>query len=344
MPPQDDRDLISNLLQNPTIFTPGLIYRNDDPNFGVARNVVYNHAYGLTATTLDSYINSMTLNHYWKNLVLGEIKTARALDDDGNVLYEVVYSEVVDDMVNNDGESVDKQVVLAFPIIDEDSTEIDLVYPNSLQNMRDQVIDVVGQVSNVLPRWMLSTQVNGQILGFTRAWVIAYTNPGQSGQIAYNIQTQFGPQLNLVDFKADRYELDNFLTKNWDRGGQHWTPQPPTLTTFDMSRRLATWINNYLETTTWEDNLSGLSTWTYGTPPGTTFDGGSMQFIAPVDMYSNNNTTEYNKYLLFPKYNIIDSLPQVGNTTLLVHWINDYSEFVNWVNDNTETVNWVATS
>jgi hypothetical protein len=69
-----------------------------------------------------------------------------------------------------------------------------------------------------------------------------------------------------------------------------------------------------------------------------------MQFIAPVDMYSNNNTTEYNKYLLFPKYNIIDSLPQVGNTTLLVHWINDYSEFVNWVNDNTETVNWVATS
>lgn len=344
MPPQDDRDLISSLLQNPTIFTPSLIYRNDDPNFGVARNVVYNHAYGLTATTIDNYINSMNLNHYWKNLVLGEIKTARALDDDGNVIYEVVYSEVVDDLVNNDGESVDKQVVLAFPITDDDSTEIDLVYPNSLQNMRDQVIDSVGQVSNVLPRWMLSTQANGQILGFTRAWVIAYTNPGQSGQIAYNIQTQFGQQLNLVDFKADRYEMDNFLTKNWDRSGQHWIPQPPTLTTFDMSRSLATWINNYLELTTWEDNLSGLSNWTYGTPPGTTFDGGSMQFIAPVDMYSNTNTTEYNKYLLFPKYNIIDNLPQVGTTTLLVHWINDYSEFVGWVNDNDETVNWVAIS
>jgi len=305
MPPQDDRALLSSLLQNPTIFTPSLIYRNDDPNFGVARNVIYEHAYGLSAATYDDYVASLSLNHYWKNLVLGEIKTARALDDSGNVIYEVVYSEVVDDLVNNDGVSVGKQVVLPFPINANDSTEIDSVYPNSLQNMRDQVIDVVGQVSNMLPRWMLSTQANGQILGFTRAWVIAYTDPGQSGQIAYNIQTQFGTQLNLVDFKADRYELDNFLTKNWDRAGQHWIPQPPTLTTFDYSHALAAWINNFFVLTTWEDNFNTLATWTYGTPPGTTFDGGSLQFTAPVDMYSNNNTTEYDKYLLFPKINIL---------------------------------------
>jgi len=376
MPPQDDRDLLASLLQNPTIFTPSLIYRDDDPNFGVAHNVVYNHAYGLTAATYDDYVASLNLNHYWKNLVLGEIKTAQALDDAGNVIYEVVYSEVIDNLVNNDGTSVDKQVVLAFPINANDSTEIDSVYPNSLQNMRDQVIDVVGQISNVLPRWMLSRQPNGRVLGFTPAWVIAYTKPGQSGQIAYNIQTQFGTQLNLVDFKADRYEVDNFLTKNWNRAEQHWgyydipqVPFPPSLTTFDFiglppfdltisyavgdiviyqtvifepapnddipayrtnrlyvctqattpgipptnssywtegGNNLATWINNSLQLTYWEDNLDTLATWTYATPPGTTFDGGSLQFTAPVDMYSNNNTTEYDKYLLFPKINILE--------------------------------------
>ena len=306
MPPQNDRDSLSSLLQNPTIFPPALIYRNDDPNFGVARNVVYNHAYGLTAATLDDYVASLNLNHYWKNLVLGEIKTARALDDNGNVIYEVVYSEVVDNLVNNDDVSVGKEVVLAFPIDPNTLGEIDAVYPNSLVDMRTQVIDVVGQVSNVLPRWMLSTQADGRVLGFTPAWVIAYTNPGESGQIAYNIQTQFTSQLNLVDFKVDRYELDNFLTKNWDRAGQHWMPQPPTLTTFDYSHALATWINDYMDLTTWEDNYNTLATWTYGTPPGTTFDGGSLQFIAPVDMYSNNNTTEYDKYLVFPKRNILE--------------------------------------
>jgi hypothetical protein len=35
----------------------------------------------------------------------------------------------------------------------------------------------------------------------------------------------------------------------------------------------------------------------------TRFDGGSMQFIAPVDMYSN--TQEYDKYLVFPRRNIL---------------------------------------
>ena len=313
MPPQNDRDLLSSLLQNPTIFNPELIYRNDDPNFGVASRVVYNHAYGLTAATYDDYVASMNLNHYWKNLVLGEIKTAQARDDLGNVIYEVIYSEVIDDLVNNSGVSVDKQVVLPFPINANTVDEIDSVYPNSLQNMRDQVIDVVGQVSNVLPRWMLSRQADGSVLGFTRAWVIAYTKPGQSGQIAYNIATQFGTQLNLVDFEADRYEVDNFLTKNWNREEQHWgyagdpvTPYPPSLTTFDYSHALATWINDYLELTTWEDDYHTLATWTYGTPPGTTFDGNSLLFTAPVDMYSNNNTTEYDKYLVFPKRNILE--------------------------------------
>ena len=384
MPPQDDRDLLSSLLQNPTIFTPSLIYRADDPNFGVARQVIYNHAYGLTAVTLDDYVASLNLNHYWKNLVLGEIKTAQALDDEGNVIYEVVYSEVVDNLVNNDNVSVDKQVVLAFPIDVNTPDQIDSVYPNSLQNMRDQVIDVVGQVSNVLPRWMLSYQANGRVLGFTPAWVIAYTNPGQSGQIAYNIQTQFGQHLNLVDFKADRYELDNLLTKNWNREQQQWIPQPPSLTTFDYGTvNIISWISQEIEyyaisrisgdgsqatvsffpvpstvpftpgqvvnifgvipdvyngdvTVTsctrfgftfassstvntgrtgtvrtksaiveWDNNDDVTVEWisNYNGEP-TIFDGNSLQFIAPVDMYSNTN--EYDKYLIFPKRNILE--------------------------------------
>ena len=35
------------------------VYRADDPNFGVAQNVVYDHAYGLTASSLDLYVQSL---------------------------------------------------------------------------------------------------------------------------------------------------------------------------------------------------------------------------------------------------------------------------------------------
>ena len=216
MPPQADRDLINQLIQNQDIIPVDLVYRSDDPNFGVAKNVIYNHAYGLTAATYADYVSSLVINHYWKNLVLGSIKTARALDDAGNVIYEVVYSEVIDNLVNDAGQSVSKSVTLPYPINQFDSTEINTVYPNSLINMRTQVIDTVGQISKLLPRWMLSKQTNGQVLGFTPAWVIAYCKPGKSGQVAYNISQQFGEKLNLIDFEVDRYELDRLLTHNWD--------------------------------------------------------------------------------------------------------------------------------
>jgi hypothetical protein len=317
MPPQNDRDLLSSLLQNNNIFPPDLIYRSDDPNFGVARQVIYNHAFGLTAATLDDYVASMNLNHYWKLLTLGEIKTARALDDEGNVVYEVVYSQVIDNMVNNEGISVSKQVVTPY-VIDVDGSPTQVVYPNSLQNMRDQVIDQIGQISNVLPRWMLSRQADGTTLGFTPAWVLAYTKPGQSGQIVYNIQTQFLSSLNLVDFKADRYELDNYLTHNWDREDQHWIPDPPTLTTFDITGILVQWVNNINQIVQWYNNNYDLGEpdflveWGTATPPGTIFDGGSLQFIDPVDMYPPGDayTTRniYDKYLLYPKSNIIQEI------------------------------------
>ena len=117
MPPVPDRQLIGSLLENRSIFTPSLIYRPDDYNFGVSSNVTYYHAYGLNAVSLNYYIESLQLNHYWKNLTLGKIKTAQALDPvTGKVIYEVVYSEVVDNLVNNNGVSVGKEVVLPYAI------------------------------------------------------------------------------------------------------------------------------------------------------------------------------------------------------------------------------------
>jgi len=435
MPPASDRSLIQNLVQNSIIFPPSLIYRNDDTNFGVANQVVYHHAYGLSADTVDTYISALQLNHYWKNLILGEIKTAQAVDPvTGNVIYEVVYSEIIDTLVNNEGVSVGKEVVLPYLI---ENQTIDVVYPNSLENMRDQVIDVVGQESDILPLWMQSVQTDGNVLGFTPAWVIAYTLPGKSGQIQYNIQSQFGIQLNQVDFQADRYELDRALTVNWDAEDQQWIPTPPESTTFDINyhynlilnssgngyavgNQIRITGNNLNGSTPLNDvlitvntvsntgniisafyegtanlfaygntysNVSGINVtgsgtganWTVIPVPGkgetvpaatqwlnnnntgvgwinngglpvvftpggtiifdTTFDGGSLTFSSPADVYTN--TDAYNKYLLFPKYDILNPLPEFGGTE--VYWINNYDEFIQWNNNSSDPVAWIGT-
>ena len=312
MPPQSDRNFINSLLQDNTAIPIELLYRADDPNFGRATQVVYDHAFGLTAATYVDYVSSLYLNHYWKNLVLGEIKTARALDPvTGLVLYEVVYSQVVDDLLNAQGQSVSKEVVIPYPIDPNTPEEIDTVYPNSLTNMRNQVIDVVGQISNLLPLWMLSKQSDGRILGFTPAWVIAYVQPGQSGQIAYNIRTQFGTRLNLVDFEVDRYELDRALTNNWNPTSEQWQPQPPAETTFDRSPG-----------------------------PQTLFDGGSLRFITPVDIYLDSNTQDYDKYLLFPRRNIISPVVPIVPSSV-VTWTNDSGNTVAWTNDDDNSIAWI---
>ena len=234
LPPVNDRVLLDELLTDQEIFVPEYIYRPDDANFGVSTTVKYEHAYGLAPETIDTYVASLYLNHYWKNLILGSIETAQALDADGNIVYEVVYSKIIDGLTNSQGQSVSKIVNLPYAIIDpnDNSSELTQVYPNSLVNMRDQVIDVVGQISTKLPLWMTSKQTNGRILGFTPAWVICYANPGRSKQISYYISEYFAQQLNSVDFKVDRYVLDRTLSKNWDTNTQQWTPKG-SLTTFD---------------------------------------------------------------------------------------------------------------
>lgn len=382
MPPANDRAVIAELLNNEEIFVPDYIYRIDDPYFGKSHRVIYQHAFGLAPDALETYVSSLYENHYWKNLVLGEINTAQAIDPiTGQVVYEVVYSRIIDDLVNATGASVSKIVNLPYAITDpaDGSTQLTQVYPNSLVNMRDQVIDVVGQISTKLPLWMTSKQTNGRVLGFTPAWVMCYTKPGRSRQIAYYVQTQFQGHLNAVDFKVDRYVLDRTLSQNWDTAIQNWTPES-SLTTFDYVphyevlgedssyQQIVTipvgnggtgyeigdqivvlgsqvgGVDVYNDITiTIQDvdsngqitivNVDGQAVITLavgtmfntisgtnliGTGSGatfdfivadsldgvsTTFDGASMQFEAPVDMY--DPTDRNDKYLVFPKANIL---------------------------------------
>jgi len=105
------------------------------------------------------------------------------------------------------------------------------LYPNSLNNMRQQIYDSIGRVntSNILPLWMTSLQENNTILGYTAAWVICYTQPGYSQTIANNIAAQWPYQLNEIDFEMDRFEVDRSKTYNYQGVNGSGVPQWATL-------------------------------------------------------------------------------------------------------------------
>lgn len=105
-----DRVYIDSLLNNDTIIPTNYLYRPNDQYFGKASSVIYEHAYGIYASDIAEYLSAVTRNHYWRNITLGELKTAVAKNDAGEIIYEVVYSEVIDNLVNPEGVSVSSSI------------------------------------------------------------------------------------------------------------------------------------------------------------------------------------------------------------------------------------------
>jgi hypothetical protein len=259
-PSISDRNLLASLLTNTSIIPTDYLYRPTDPYFGKSSNVVYEHAYGIYASDFEDYVAAVTKNHYWRQLTLGEIKTAVAKNDFGEIIYEVVYSEVIDNLINPAGQSVAKEIFWPrfIPLelgpyytseeniftsygLPDYYTSLTpgfarLLYPNSLPNMREQVGDVLGQEfnSNLLPKWMTSQQLNGSTTGFVPAWVICYTKPGFAEIVKNNINTMWTDvvgnpyRLNIINFKIDRFTVDKSTTFDYDNNlsPPAWTGLP----------------------------------------------------------------------------------------------------------------------
>lgn len=261
-PSLSDRELLSTLLDDPELIPEEYLYRPQDPFFGKAQSVIYEHAFGIFASDFEEYVAAVTKNHYWRQITLGELDTAVAKDDDGNVIYEVVYSKVIDNLVNPLGKSVSEEIFWPRfinlnlgpwytsitdlyasygPVDGQPSYYTSLspgfariLYPNSLENMRNRVGEELGQEFNfrLLPKWMTSQQANGSTLGYTPAWVIAYTRPGFADIIKSNIENNWKDPnlgdkhtLNTINFKIDRFTVDKSSTFNYDKN-----VSPPTWT------------------------------------------------------------------------------------------------------------------
>jgi hypothetical protein len=259
-PSVNDRNIINSLLTNDTLIPEEVLYRPNDQYFGKATSVIYEHAYGIYSSNIDEYLAAVTQNHYWRNITLGEIKTAVAKNDAGTPIYEVVYSEIIDNLINPAGISVSSSIYWPRPINLQlgpwytSSTSIytsyeknppvlgqeyytsltpgyaRTLYPNSLFNMRNRVAQVVGQEydSRLLPLWMTSQQANGGTLGYTQAWVICYTKPGFADIIKANIQNNWPYTLNQINFRIDRFSVDKSETYNYDKklNPPAWTGLP----------------------------------------------------------------------------------------------------------------------
>ncbi len=234
------RTIINTLLNSEQIIPPESLYRPDDVYFGKATDVKFIQSYGVTASSIASYINATQKNHYNRKLILGPPETAIARDENNNILYEVVYSPILDNLQIDQYISVSKSITWPEDIslnkgdwlvnntgvytsdnvdtVDLSPGSIRRVYPASLINMNTELASNIVQNTDqrILPKWMTSQQLNGNTIGFIRAWVICYTLPGLSQTIVDNISTMWAYKLSDIDFTVDRYLIDKSATYNWN--------------------------------------------------------------------------------------------------------------------------------
>ena len=227
MPAFDQRQIYNSIVSNTEIFNPNLIYRPNDPWFGVNKQIRMLFLTGLNAQDVLAYEQAIALNHWTKNYNFDSIKTAVVLDEFYNIKYELVYIDVIDPEENSAGLgapiSVDLSTQISNPYIANGITYPKVIYPNNSDNMITRLAQGVGYYDqSTLPSWMTSNQPDPAIpgkfsapLGFTKAIVLAYTIPGASKLIAYRLRNS-GINFNNVEFSVDRYQVDNYYTSNFN--------------------------------------------------------------------------------------------------------------------------------
>lgn len=250
-PGQIAKDLFLSITKNTDIIPARDVYRNGDPYFGRATDPRLLLLSGLAASPAEDYIAAMGINHYRKALKFGEPKLSKAYDENQNIIYEVLYYELVDNSETAAG-SVSKSINLVNKInrnitIDTSDVKLDstyytidgsgdrVVYPNSLINMRQQLMSTIGMsVREVLPKWMSNRQADGSIIGWKPVVIISYLKPGTGERALFNLKRRTDLDQKIISFDFDRYIWDNNLSKTYNADtGEYLTSAE---TTFDIEK------------------------------------------------------------------------------------------------------------
>lgn len=216
----------------------GMIYRADDPFFGIPKTLSFLAVPGLKADTPAAYVQAMAKYHMNKEINFGDLKTAVATDDNLNPIYEVLYVEVKEP---GNPQLTSNAVSRVYTDMAAISTSLS-VESNTLENMKQAMVSTIGyEYQGALPDWMINLQPDTKRpLGFIRAVVLGYANVGEVQKLkvafmrslvrgSFGFTTMFG-QFNFV---ADRYQWDRALSTNYNATTKRFLTSRET--TFDIS-------------------------------------------------------------------------------------------------------------
>jgi hypothetical protein len=189
------------------------LYRPLDTNFGVQKDMRMYLYHGIENIELRKYATAIQDNFYNKILYFGDIKVAYAQNRSGVVEYELVYIEMIDNLVTKQGRSVPDNVLI------NDS----IYYTNSIENMRAALANIevgdrkIARSEYYLPRYQQSVQSVGQAsLNYVMAVPICYASAGFGVIIKNKIQDS-GFDFKQLDFEIERMVVEKSIVNDQDQ-------------------------------------------------------------------------------------------------------------------------------
>lgn len=202
----ENRQKFSDFISDTGIFDPAVMYRANDPAFGVQLQPKVFLEYGLQTVYLNTYADILRKYFYQTLMHFGEVKTARGEDMYRTYTHDVVYVEIADHYINNEGDSLEGAVIFG------DIT----VYPNSFKNLKQQLTStlVEGKVISIdeylMPRFMRTVQPSGQQFGFKLCCILCFAQPGQGDNIVRKINSS-GFTMSTLNSTVDRLTVKTTL-------------------------------------------------------------------------------------------------------------------------------------
>lgn len=210
----DKRTLFKRFMSDETVFLPNSLYRPYDTNFGIQNNMKLILEFGIERLNLSDYRQALRENFYNRKLYFGDIKIAVAADVHNNSIYEVVYIDIVDNLVNSQKISVASAVY----------TNSNMYYPASVPNMRDRLNQIVlddftyiRTNESRLPRFMRTPQLSEyRAPGYMIVMPLCYVLPGEGKKIVTRLRLS-GFDFKQFDFEIDRLFIQNSLDNTTDK-------------------------------------------------------------------------------------------------------------------------------
>ena len=203
--PVEKRNSYRSFVTDPTIFEPALIYRSNDPYFGIQQQIKMVIETGIEQVDLDLYASAMSQYFSRKKFFFGEIKSILAQDSAGNDVYEIIYAEIVDNLMNGTLSPTSATSVINMQL--------------QLESIELSSSETITTNERLQPKYMTTINSDtGVPLGFVKAVPICYTLPGAAVKILSKINNAIST--GKFDFKNYHFDTDRIIIENSKETGE----------------------------------------------------------------------------------------------------------------------------